>query len=224
MFRVLVAVVLAGLSITAADHAVAGSADTAAPLIVSTDLTSPWLLQLKPDDRLGLSYPRLHRIAMRARPAAAVPGRTIDPAFLPRTVDYTTSEPAGTIIIDTEARYLYLILGDGEAKRYGVGVARPGFEWAGVHYISRKAEWPEWVPPDEMRQRQPYLPVSMAGGPDNPLGARALYLGSTLYRIHGSNQPWTIGHRVSSGCIRMRNQDVIDLYGRVGVGTRVIVI
>ena len=109
------------------------------------------------------------------------------------------------------------------AKRYGVGVGRPGFEWAGVHHVTRKAKWPGWTPPEEMRQRVPNLPVHMAGGVDNPLGARALYLGSTLYRIHGSNQPWTIGHAVSSGCIRMRNQDVVDLYDRVKVGTKVIV-
>jgi lipoprotein-anchoring transpeptidase ErfK/SrfK len=110
------------------------------------------------------------------------------------------------------------------ARRYGVGVGRPGFEWAGTHTITRTAEWPDWVPPEEMLQRRPDLPRQMAGGPDNPLGARALYLGSTLYRIHGSNEPWTIGHAVSSGCIRMRNEDVIDLYERVKVGTKVVVI
>ncbi len=137
---------------------------------------------------------------------------------------YPTSEARGTIIIDTEARYLYLVLGNGKAMRYGVGVGRPGFQWAGAHRITRKAEWPDWVPPEEMRQRVPKLPVRMDGGPDNPLGARALYLGSTLYRIHGSNEPWTIGHAVSSGCIRMRNEDVIDLYDRVEVGTRVVVL
>ena len=108
--------------------------------------------------------------------------------------------------------------------RYGVGVGRPGFTWAGVHSISAKKEWPDWVPPDEMLQRQPDLPHFMAGGPNNPLGARAMYLGSTLYRIHGSNEPWTIGHNVSSGCIRLRNADVIDLYSRVKVGTKVIVL
>ncbi len=157
-------------------------------------------------------------------PGAQYYGRPIDPAFLPAVVAYSTGEAKGTIVIDTEARYLYLVLGDGKAMRYGVGVGRPGFEWAGTHRITRKAEWPDWVPPDEMRQRVPNLPVEMKGGPANPLGARALYLGSTLYRIHGSNEPWTIGHAVSSGCIRMRNEDITDLYGRVGVGTRVIVI
>jgi lipoprotein-anchoring transpeptidase ErfK/SrfK len=112
----------------------------------------------------------------------------------------------------------------GRAKRYGIGVGRPGFTWAGVHKVTAKREWPDWRPPEEMLKRQPYLPDYMPGGPDNPLGARALYLGSTLYRIHGSNEPWTIGRAVSSGCIRMRNEDVIDLYGRVGVGTKVVVI
>jgi lipoprotein-anchoring transpeptidase ErfK/SrfK len=142
-------------------------------------------------------------------------------------VEYSSSQPAGTIVIDTRARYLYLILGKGMAKRYGVGVGRPGFQWAGVHTITRKAEWPTWTPPPEMVAREKkngrILPASMKGGPANPLGARALYIGSTEYRIHGSNEPWTIGHTVSSGCIRMRNEDVIDLYGRVGVGTRVVV-
>jgi lipoprotein-anchoring transpeptidase ErfK/SrfK len=149
--------------------------------------------------------------------------RQINPAFLPRLVRYTGKEKPGTIVIDTDARFLYLVLDGGMAKRYGVGVGRPGFEWAGAHSITRKAEWPTWTPPPEMVKRQPWLPASMKGGPRNPLGARALYLGSTEYRIHGSNEPWTIGTAVSSGCIRMRNEDVIDLYGRVGVGTRVIV-
>jgi lipoprotein-anchoring transpeptidase ErfK/SrfK len=114
-------------------------------------------------------------------------------------------------------------MGGGKALRYGVGVGRPGFEWAGVHYVTRKAEWPDWTPPAEMLKRQPGIPTHMAGGLDNPLGARALYLGSTLYRIHGTAEPWTIGQAVSSGCIRMRNEDVVDLYRRVGVGTKVIV-
>ena len=113
---------------------------------------------------------------------------------------------------------------DGKAIRYGIGVGRPGFTWSGVHAVSGKKEWPDWVPPDEMIKRQPYLPHFVAGGPNNPLGARALYLGSTLYRIHGSNEPWTIGQNVSSGCIRMRNADVIDLYERVKVGTKVVVL
>jgi lipoprotein-anchoring transpeptidase ErfK/SrfK len=148
----------------------------------------------------------------------------INPRYLPRLVPIQTKHAKGTIIIDTPKRYLFLVLGNGQAMRYGVGVGRPGFAWAGTHRITRKAEWPGWTPPSAMRKRQPGLPAYMPGGPDNPLGARALYLGSTLYRIHGSNQPWTIGQAVSSGCIRMRNEDVIDLYKRVGVGAKVIVI
>lgn len=150
------------------------------------------------------------------------PGRpAMDPRYLPQEVDYDTKEPAGTLIVDTPNKFLYLVEGNGKAKRYGIGVGRPGFTWAGTHSVSAKKEWPDWRPPDEMLQRQPYLPKYMAGGPNNPLGARALYLGSTLYRIHGSNEPWTIGQNVSSGCIRMRNEDVTDLYERVKVGTKV---
>ncbi|WP_321499287.1 L,D-transpeptidase [Breoghania sp.] len=165
--------------------------------------------------------------APRRRQAAVHPAprkqRRMDPAFLPTVVDYDGAETPGTIIIDTPSRYLYLVEAGGKARRYGVGVGRPGFQWAGVHKVTRKAEWPDWRPPAEMRKRQPNLPAHMPGGPRNPLGARALYLGSTLYRIHGSNEPWSIGRAVSSGCIRMRNEDVQDLYARVDVGTRVIV-
>jgi lipoprotein-anchoring transpeptidase ErfK/SrfK len=138
-------------------------------------------------------------------------------------VDYLTQEASGTIIIDTSTTYLYLVLGDGKAMRYGIGVGREGFTWSGVETIARKAEWPDWYPPADMIQRQPYLPRMMAGGPGNPLGARALYLGSTAYRIHGTNQPATIGRHISSGCIRMANDDVVDLYVRVNVGTKVVV-
>ncbi len=141
----------------------------------------------------------------------------------PQPVFFRTTEPAGTIIIHTEERFLYHVMGDGRAMRYGVGVGRIGFEWQGIHRISRKSEWPDWRPPPEMIERQPYLPRFMAGGPGNPLGARALYLGSTIYRIHGTNQPQTIGHAMSSGCFRMINPDVISLYEEVPVGTRVIV-
>jgi lipoprotein-anchoring transpeptidase ErfK/SrfK len=129
----------------------------------------------------------------------------------------------GTIFIDTAERRLYLILGNGEALRYGIGVGRDGFRWSGTHRISAKKEWPSWTPPSQMRARRPDLPRYMAGGIENPLGARAMYLGSTLYRIHGSNEPETIGHAVSSGCFRMTNEDVTDLYNRVSVGTVVIV-
>jgi lipoprotein-anchoring transpeptidase ErfK/SrfK len=139
-------------------------------------------------------------------------------------VDYRTKEPAGTIVIDTPNTYLYLVLGGGKALRYGIGVGREGFTWAGTERISRMKEWPDWFPPSEMIERQPYLPRMMAGGPGNPLGARALYLGNTLYRIHGTNQPSTIGQTVSSGCIRLLNEDIEDLFSRVQVGTRVVVL
>ena len=159
------------------------------------------------------------------QPATAVPMNTeIDPQFLRRVVPYGGHEKPGTIVIDTPHRFLYLVQENGTAVRYGIGVGKPGFEWAGVKAISAKKEWPDWVPPPEMLQRRPDLPAWMAGGPENPLGARALYLGSSLYRIHGSNEPWTIGQAVSSGCIRMRNEDVIDLYERVKIGTKVVVI
>jgi len=139
-------------------------------------------------------------------------------------VDYATREPAGTLIVDTPNTYLYLVQGNNRAIRYGIGVGREGFQWAGLKRIERKAEWPDWTPPAEMLQRQPYLPRFMAGGPGNPMGARAMYLGSTVYRIHGTNQPSTIGKFVSSGCIGMLNEDVSDLFDRVKVGTRVVVL
>ena len=148
----------------------------------------------------------------------------MDPRFLRQEVAYSGREAPGTIVIDTPNHFLYLVEGEGRAIRYGIGVGRPGFTWSGTHAISAKREWPDWTPPDEMLRRQPYLPHFVAGGPNNPLGARALYLGSTLYRIHGSNEPWTIGTNVSSGCIRMRNADVVDLYERVKVGTKVVVL
>jgi len=150
--------------------------------------------------------------------------RPLDPKYNKQIVDYDGRERPGTIVIDTPRRFLYLVQDDGKAVRYGIGVGRPGFTWAGVKSVSAKREWPDWRPPSEMLKRRPDLPHYMAGGPDNPLGARAMYLGSSLYRIHGSNEPWTIGTQVSSGCIRMRNEDVIDLYGRVKVGTKVVVI
>jgi lipoprotein-anchoring transpeptidase ErfK/SrfK len=146
------------------------------------------------------------------------------PQFRRQMVDYSTREPAGTIIIDTPNTYLYLVLGGGKALRYGIGVGREGFTWAGREKISKMAEWPDWHPPKEMIDRQPYLPRFMAGGETNPLGARALYLGNTLYRIHGTNQPSTIGTFVSSGCIRLVNADIEDLFGRVTVGTKVLVL
>jgi len=218
------------------------------PTVISPDTTAPWLLQPAPaakepvakapapnEPAAAKSYSRpssenSYRFGSRFfKKSGQNKERTrgLPPQFLPQIVRYTGSEAPGTIIIDTNSRHLYLVLDGGQAKRYGVGVGRPGFEWAGVHTITRKAEWPVWTPPEEMIAREAehgrILPASMDGGPDNPLGARALYLGETLYRIHGSNEPWTIGHAVSSGCIRMRNEDVVDLYARVAVGTKVLV-
>ncbi|WDR02443.1 L,D-transpeptidase [Devosia algicola] len=148
----------------------------------------------------------------------------IAPQFLRQIVRYQTREHSGTIVVDTRAHFLYFVLGGGRALRYGIGVAKAGFEWGGTHQITRKAEWPGWTPPPEMLQRRPDLPRHMEGGPDNPLGARALYIGSTLYRIHGTTEPWSIGLDVSSGCIRMTNMDVIDLYKRVKLNSKVVVL
>ena len=147
----------------------------------------------------------------------------VEPVYQRQLVFFRTTEPAGTIVVHTSQRFLYVVQGNNRALRYGIGVGREGFQWAGLLKISRKAEWPDWVPPAEMIARQPYLPRFMAGGPGNPLGARALYLGNTIYRIHGTNQPQTIGSAVSSGCFRLVNNDVIDLYDRIPVGTRVVV-
>ncbi|TCN26412.1 L,D-transpeptidase [Sinorhizobium americanum] len=218
------------------------------PVVVSPDLTAPWVMQLTGEGVRPAVYrpqapaatrKQVERRQMKRRletaavqPAAVRPQRParsqFDPQFLPQMVAYETGERPGTIVIDTNNRFLYLVTGDGQARRYGVGVGKPGFEWAGEHRITRKAEWPNWTPPQEMIAREAakghYLPDRMDGGPQNPLGARAMYLGSTLYRIHGTNAPWTIGYGVSSGCIRMRNEDVVDLYERVKVGTKVIVI
>ncbi len=152
------------------------------------------------------------------------PPSQLAPQFQRQLVNYATIEPAGTIIIDTPNTYLYLTLGHGKALRYGIGVGREGFTWTGTERVSRMSEWPDWHPPKEMIERQPYLPRFMAGGEGNPLGARALYLGNTLYRIHGTNQPSTIGTFVSSGCIRLANEDIEDLYSRVNLGTRVVVL
>ena len=153
----------------------------------------------------------------------------VDPAkaqatAIPREiVDYPTKQRPGTIVIDSAERRLYFVMADGKAMRYGVGVGRPGFDWAGTQTISRKQEWPTWTPPASMLKRRPDLPRFMAGGPDNPMGARALYLGSTVFRIHGTNQPETIGQAISSGCFRLANGDIADLYDRVPVGTKVII-
>jgi lipoprotein-anchoring transpeptidase ErfK/SrfK len=174
--------------------------------------------------RLG-SNPRSHMVALQPNPRpGAGPAKELPPRFRRTLVNYQTKEPSGTIIIDTANTYLYLVLGNGKALRYGIGVGREGFTWAGVEKVSRMTTWPEWRPPKEMIDRQPYLPRFMAGGPGNPLGARALYLGKTVYRIHGTNQPSTIGTFVSSGCIRLTNRDIMDLYTRVHVGTRTVVL
>src|SRR5947209_15223916 len=158
------------------------------------------------------------------------PGLVPDPeeerlpaAYQRQLVFFRSTEPPGTVVVHTSERFLYLVQGNNRALRYGIGVGRDGFQWSGLLRISRKSEWPDWIPPPEMIERQPYLPRFMAGGPGNPLGARALYLGNTVYRIHGTNQPQTIGHAVSSGCFRLVNGDVIDLYDRVAVGTKVMV-
>jgi lipoprotein-anchoring transpeptidase ErfK/SrfK len=216
------------------------------PVIIESGITGEWMMQLngpvrarvvrrvarqpvvqyRQARRKGLfDVQPVQQVAYRAEQPAAV---QLDPKYLPQTVDYETQYKPGTIVIDTNNRFLYLVLEGGKARRYGVGVGKPGFEWAGEHKITRKAEWPDWHPPKEMIEREAakghFLPAHMEGSEANPLGARAMYLGSTLYRIHGTNAPWTIGFGVSSGCIRMRNQDVVDLYERVKVGTRVIVI
>jgi lipoprotein-anchoring transpeptidase ErfK/SrfK len=176
----------------------------------------------------SLRAPTLFERTIREAPYEAVEqeaGPVEIPAHLRRqVVSYATREAPGTIIVDTPQTYLYYVIGGGKAVRYGIGVGREGFTWSGVRSVDRKAEWPDWVPPAEMIARQPYLPRFMAGGPGNPLGARAMYIGGTVYRIHGTNQPSTIGQKVSSGCIRMLNEDVADLYSRVTVGTKVVVL
>jgi len=148
----------------------------------------------------------------------------LDPKFMRQVVPFDSAEAPGTLIVNTGEKFLYLILGNGKALRYGIGTAKTGFEWNGVHQITNKREWPDWTPPAEMIARRPDIPHHMDGGINNPLGARALYIGATLYRIHGTIEPWTIGTDVSSGCIRMINDDVIDLYGRVKIGAKVIVL
>jgi lipoprotein-anchoring transpeptidase ErfK/SrfK len=182
---------------------------------------------LSPPDPYAARYPAdpTMRVARGEPPEWAEARRAeMDPRYRRQVVDYDGPEKPGTIIIDTPRRFLFLVQDGGHAVRYGIGVGRPGFTWAGVKQVSAKREWPDWTPPAEMLKRRPDLPRHMAGGPENPLGARAMYLGSSLYRIHGSNEPWTIGTAVSSGCIRMRNEDVIDLYERVNVGNKVVVI
>lgn len=269
------------LALTLVSLALAGAYPAAAqdrygerpPLVVSPDLSAPWVMQLHRAPRNGQRHverrsmipapdpvvrhvmrgsgdprmfnrqpvtvqphhghmmhqpQRVQSAAMAAGGAARHARPDINPKYLPQTVAYNGPHKPGTIVIDTNENLLYHIEHGGKARRYGVGTGKPGFEWAGTHKVTSKREWPDWRPPAQMIAREKkkgiILPAHMPGGPENPLGARALYLGSTLYRIHGTNQPWTIGNAVSSGCIRMRNEDVIELYGRVKVGTKVIVI
>jgi lipoprotein-anchoring transpeptidase ErfK/SrfK len=214
------------------------------PVTVSPDLSAPWVLQLgrapgivrptrqaaqQPLQRLFQAQPDRQKTAAVQQPARRMVMRPqINPIYLPQEVAYDGPQKPGTIVIDTHQNFLYLVEKNGKARRYGVGTGKPGFEWSGTHKITNKREWPDWRPPAEMIKREAakgrYLPTYLAGGIENPLGARALYLGNTEYRIHGTNQPWTIGGAVSSGCIRMRNEDVVDLYERVNVGTTVEVI
>jgi lipoprotein-anchoring transpeptidase ErfK/SrfK len=230
------------------------------PVMVSPDLSAPWVLQLRQAQRVQPRQYQRQRVVRQAQPqyrqaqpvyrqqrqvvqpqqvrpqqqaalaarAPAKPKPQIDPIYLPQVVEYSGPHGPGTVVVDTANRFLYLVEAGGKARRYGVGVGKEGFEWRGTEKITRKREWPDWRPPAEMIAREKkkgrILPVHMKGGPANPLGARALYLGSTLYRIHGTNAPWSIGQAVSSGCIRMRNEDVMDLYNRVSVGTKVVVL
>ena len=213
-------------------------------VMLHEERSSPWLLQLQPG--FARQYQRslsgrivtrpTHHQARQSQPApveqaSVAPTHQLNPIFLPQIVDYDTHHPVGTIIVDPHNRFLYLVEPNGQARRYGVGVGREGFGWSGTATIQRRAEWPTWTPPASMIERQPELERwrhGMPGGVENPLGARALYLYSggrdTLYRIHGTNQPWTIGQAMSSGCIRMRNEDVTDLYQRVQLGARVVVL
>jgi lipoprotein-anchoring transpeptidase ErfK/SrfK len=215
------------------------------PVVVSPDLSAPWVLQLGRQPGAGrtkrqgqsvfgiavqgspIAQPGRIRTAALQAPSKRELRREINPIYLPQQVAFDGPQKAGTIVIDTHKNFLYLVQPDGTARRYGVGTGKPGFEWAGTHKVSRKAVWPTWTPPAAMKVRERakgrYIPDFMEGGPENPMGARALYLGSTEYRIHGTNQPWTIGGSVSSGCIRMRNEDVVDLYERVDVGATVVV-
>jgi lipoprotein-anchoring transpeptidase ErfK/SrfK len=194
---------LIALAFSSAAHAQSlGYAPTDPGALSQDSLPPGYAAQAAPDDEDSVLPDRLRR----------------------QVVNFDTREAPGTIVIDTANTYLYLVLGGGRAMRYGVGVGRQGFTWSGVQNISRKSEWPDWYPPSEMIARQPYLPRFVAGGPGNPLGARAMYLGSSEYRIHGTNDPTTIGKFVSSGCIRLTNEDVSDLYSRVDVGTKVVVL
>jgi lipoprotein-anchoring transpeptidase ErfK/SrfK len=212
------------VTIAIASFAVAGPANAAQPLPFPflPFLAQPVAMQpmaLQPEMQTVPQTQALPQDDDDGAPTAELPAR-----LKRQIVAYATHEAPGTIVVDTPNTYLYYVLGGGRAVRYGIGVGRDGFTWSGVKSITKKAEWPDWTPPPEMIARQPYLPRHMAGGPGNPLGARAMYLGGTVYRIHGTNAPSTIGTHVSSGCIRLTNEDVKDLYARVGVGAKVIVL
>jgi lipoprotein-anchoring transpeptidase ErfK/SrfK len=188
-------------------------------------MNSPAAIYAEPPEGDAYRPARPQRMAILPSPDQ-VPAMSYDvpERFKRQMVDYDSKEKPGTIVIDTRNKYLYLVEGDGKALRYGIGVGREGFVWHGTQMVSRKREWPDWTPPAEMLKRRPDLPRHMEGGPANPLGARAMYLGSSLYRIHGTNEPNTIGHNVSSGCIRLTNEDVMDLYNRVRIGAKVVAI
>ena len=196
-------------------HVLTGALAAAALLIADWATAAPLSLS-------HLAYSRADQMAPVEEQTEQ--GYVTPQQFKRQIVAYSGGEAPGTVIIDTPNTFLYLVQPGGRAIRYGIGVGRDGFRWSGVQHITKKAEWPDWNPPPEMIARQPYLPRFMAGGPTNPLGARAMYLGNTIYRIHGTNAPSTIGQRVSSGCIRLTNEDVSDLYSRVNVGTKVIVL
>lgn len=189
------------------------------PHVIQQQAFAPTELEVDP-----MSQPVVPGRGVRQDRASAPLAPGFDQRFEKQEVPYNGPHGAGTVVVDTPNKFLYLVQGNGRALRYGIGVGRPGFEWAGMKTVSMKREWPDWRPPPEMLKRRPDLPRHMAGGIENPLGARALYLGSSMYRIHGTNEPETIGRAVSSGCIRMRNHDVEDLYNRVRVGTKVVVI
>ena len=209
---------------TQSSHRRPSSRVTSALVFVSTLLLAPAMFS-NPAGAQVLGYAPTQPSAFPTDEVMTAPDEGAVPARLRRAVvAFNTAEAPGTVIIDTGNTQLYYVLGQGRAIRYGVGVGREGFTWSGVQTISRKAEWPDWHPPAEMIARQPYLPRFMAGGPGNPLGARAMYLGSSQYRIHGTNDPSTIGKFVSSGCIRLTNEDVSDLFSRVDVGTKVVVL
>ncbi|WP_454621457.1 L,D-transpeptidase [Bradyrhizobium cenepequi] len=205
------------------------SSRAAYALVFATSLLVTPIALANSANAQSLGYASTQQNAFPSNEALTPEARDAEAGVLPErlrrtVVPFASSEAPGTIIIDTGNTALYYVLGQGRAIRYGVGVGREGFTWSGVETISRKAEWPDWYPPAEMIRRQPYLPRFIAGGPGNPLGARAMYLGSSQYRIHGTNDPSTIGKFVSSGCIRMTNEDVTDLFGRVNVGTKVVVL